>query len=274
MSRILVMSSWTSAGHVGLSAAAPVLQALGHEVTQLPTIILSNHRGLPHSAGEEVTPSRLAEMVDAIDANGLLAGHDALLTGYLPSPGHVDLARDLVHRLSRPGPRPKVVVDPILGDDPKGPYLPEEVAVAMGKWLVPLADVLTPNCFELGWLTGQPVESLEEARAAARLLGGELRREVLVTSPPLPDGDTGVLAVGPQGEALFRTRRLSKVPNGAGDAFSALIAAGLTVGAALGHLRALVEASSGADHLAIVTAADHWTRASEIASVRLPGAEE
>ena len=132
-----------------------------------------------------------------------------------------------------------MVVDPILGDEPKGLYLTEEVAVAVRDRLVPLADVLTPNRFELGWLTGRSVATLADVRAAAAVLTGAVGRAVLVTSPPIPGGDTGVLAVGPGGDALFRAHSFANVPNGAGDAFSAMIAAGLTVGAALGHLQAL-----------------------------------
>ena len=144
----------------------------------------------------------------------------------------------------------------------------------MRDMLVPLADIVTPNCFELGWLTGRSVATLTEARAAARLLAEGSQCEVLVTSPPIPDGLTGVLAVDASGEMQFRTPRFANVPNGAGDAFSAMIAAGLCVGAALGHLQALVEASSGADRLAIVSAADSWTRAPAIASERFPAAED
>ena len=273
MSRVLIMSSWTSVGHVGLSAATPVLQTLGHDVTQLPTIILSNHPGWPRFAGQAVAPERLAEMVDAIDANGWLDGHDAFLTGYLPSVAHVALACDIANRLARRASPPRLVVDPILGDEPKGLYLTEEVAVAVRDRLAPLADVLTPNRFELGWLTGRSVATLADVRAAAASLTGASRCAALVTSPPLPGGDTGVLVVGPSGDALFRAHSFADVPNGAGDAFSAMIAAGLTVGAALGHLQALVEASAGADHLNIIGAADRWTRAPAIACERLPAEE-
>ena len=58
--------------------------------------------------------------------------------------------------------------------------------------LVPLADILTPNRFELGWLDGRSVGTLADVQAAA----SELKRAtgcevVLVTSPPMPGGDTG-----------------------------------------------------------------------------------
>jgi pyridoxine kinase len=263
VSRVLVMSSWTSAGHVGLSAAAPALQLLGHAVTQLPTVVLSNHPGWPTSAGFPVPPQQLAGIVDAIDANGWVDGHDAFLTGYLPSAAHVAVACDVADRLRRLPSPPRVLVDPVLGDEPKGLYVSCEAATAVRDALVPRADVLTPNLFELGWLTGRSVATLADVRAAALALA-KGAREVLVTSAPVSGTDTGVLAVAAGGAALFRNRRIEDVPHGAGDVFSALIAAGLSAGAALGHLRCLVEASQGAPHLHIVGSAERWTRAGPV----------
>ena len=91
----------------------------------------------------------------------------------------------------------------------------------------------------------------------------------------MPDGATGAVAIGPEGDAvLFRTPRVEKVPHGVGDAFSALVAAGLPIGAALGHLRALVQASAGADRLAAVESADRWIAAPAIKPSALPGSTE
>ena len=247
MARILVLSSQTAAGHVGLSAAQPVLQALGHAVTALPTILLSNHPGFAHAAGRPVTPADLAAMIDALDANGWLAQHEALLTGYLPTAGHVELAGDLARRLRRLAAPPLVVVDPVLGDDPKGLYIAQGAAEAVRDRLAPLADILTPNRFELAWLTGRPAATLPEAVAAARSLGAR----VLVTSPPVP-GATGVLDVGAGAPVLYPTPRIPDVPHGAGDVLSALVAAGLDPGGAVGRLAALCAASAGAPHLAII----------------------
>jgi len=151
-----------------------VLQALGHEVTQLPTAILSNHPGWPHHAGRPVSPEQLGAMIDAIDANGWLHGHDAFLTGYLPTVQQVGLARELISRLRRGQASPLIVVDPILGDDPGGLYLPEAVALAIRDELVPLGDALTPNRFELGWLTGLSITTLADVRAP-RSIGGRWR---------------------------------------------------------------------------------------------------
>jgi len=260
--RVMILSSFVAHGHVGLSAGQPVLQALGHEVTALPTVILSNHPGWPQAAGSPVPPDRLAAMVDALAANGWLAGHDALLSGYLPTPAHVAFAADLATRMRAARPGLRIVVDPILGDAPKGLYLDAAAARAIRDRLLPLADILTPNAFELGWLTGAPTDTLETATAAA----ARLAPRVILTSPPMGPHQTGLL----DGPDLYVTAKRGDVPHGVGDALAAMIAAGLAPGTALGHLDALIAASLGADHLQIVPARARWTAAPAIPATPWP----
>jgi pyridoxine kinase len=269
MARILILSSWVAHGHVGLSAAAPALQALGHSVTQLPTVQLSNHPGWPHVAGRPVPVDDLAAMVEALDANGWLGRHDALLTGYLPSPDHVRFAVSLIGRLREGAPGLRVVVDPVLGDHPGGLYLDPAAAGALRDELLPLASMLTPNLFELEWLCGAPAGTTEAALASASSLRDRTGAAVLVTSPPLSSGQTGLLALTDAGATLYGTPRADarRVPHGTGDVFSALIAGGLSPGAALGHLQALVDASLGAPHLRIAETADSWRAAPAVGGV-------
>lgn len=270
MACILILSSWVARGHVGLSAAVPVLQALGHSVTQLPTILLSNHPGWPDVAGEVVPPETLRAMIDALAENGWLDDHDALLTGYLPTEAHVELAAELVSR-QRASSTPRVVVDPVIGDAPGGLYLPERVAETLRTRLCPLADLLTPNLFELGWLTDKSVQDLPEATLAAEVLRKQCRSDtVLVTSAPLGPGRTGVLAGDTDGSQVYATTRFDGVPHGVGDVFSALIAAGLSTGTALGHLQALISHSVSKDHLRIIEASEHWVTADPQQPTHLP----
>jgi len=273
VTRILVLSSWVAQGHVGLSAAAPVLQRLGHAVTGLPTTILSNHPGWRHVAGSPVPPSQIGAMLEALDANGLLVDLEAILTGYLPSAEHAALAANMVRRLRERERPPRVIVDPILGDAHNGLYVPEPVATALRDQLLPVADVLCPNAFEAGWLCDAPVVTTEQAMAAARHLSGP-GRTVLVTSAPVPGARIGVLSVGPDGTQLWTTPERTGVPHGTGDVFSALVAAGLSVGAALGHLSALIDTSTGAPHLRIVETAPTWTAAGPLDHVPFPEPEE
>jgi pyridoxine kinase len=258
MARVLALSSWVAAGHVGLSAAIPALQLLGHEIIGLPTITLSNHKAFPACAGAETPPDTLRAMRAALESNGWLAGLDAVLTGYLPSAAHAAFAAETIALVRAASPGARVVVDPVLGDDPKGLYLPQAAAEALRDQLAPLADALTPNRFELSWLTGEPVASVAQAAAAARRLRAP---RVLLTSPPLGPGETGVCAIGAEGARLCRLPKLEGAPHGAGDVFAALIAAGLSAAEAAGALQALIAASLGRPHLALAESAASWTQA-------------
>jgi pyridoxine kinase len=131
LARVLAISSQVARGAIGLSAAVPALQALGHEVIALPTILLSNHPGYARFAGERVAAELLQRMLDALTANGWLASIDAVLTGYLPSPEHVSFARGAVEQVKQTRPRSIFVCDPVLGDDPKGLYIARDAAEAI-----------------------------------------------------------------------------------------------------------------------------------------------
>ena len=96
MARIIVLSSYVAWGEVGLRAAQPVLERLGHEVIGLPTVLLSNHAGMRHVGGGSVSIDRLHSMQHALTDNGWLAEVDAMLIGYLPTPSHVTFASKFV----------------------------------------------------------------------------------------------------------------------------------------------------------------------------------
>ena len=57
------------------------------------------------------------------------------------------------------------MLDPVLGDAGKL-YVDPAIAVAMQEKLLPLADLMTPNAFELGWLSGRNIASLADAEQA------------------------------------------------------------------------------------------------------------
>lgn len=227
MARILVVSSFLAKGTVGLMASVPVLQAQGHEVLQLPTVVLSNHPGHLHAAGERVSPELLDKMLLALEANGWLEQIDAVLTGYLPAAAHARFARGAIERVRRHAPRALYVCDPILGDDPRGLYIAEDAAAAIRTHLLPLADVITPNRFELSWLSGSPVATTAQAAAAARSLGCGL---TAATSIPDPEGVLTTLLAGAGTAHPAAAPRLPQVPHGTGDVFAALLTGGLAAG--------------------------------------------
>ena len=263
MARVLAISSQVARGHVGLAAIVPALQRLGHDVIALPTIMLSNHPGHPAAAGEQVSPDLLERMVDALDTNGWLGGIDAILTGYLPSAAHVRFAVDTIRRVRQQAAHVRVLVDPVLGDEPKGLYIDAAAAAHIRDELMTHADMATPNAFELGWLTSLTVVDAGAAVRAAKELNA---RHILVTSVPALGGVVSNILVDKPASEVFAAEvsNRGKVPNGTGDLMSALyLGHGLkrstnAFALAVAGVDAAIAASAGHDELALVASPDAW----------------
>ncbi|MBA4171862.1 MAG: pyridoxal kinase [Hyphomicrobium sp.] len=270
MARILAISSQVAFGHVGLSAIVPALQGLGHEVIAVPTVMLSNHYGYETVGGVDIEPSAMASILAALQSNGWLEGLDALITGYMPSVQHVEVVARGLTRLADEMPDLIYLCDPVFGDDPDGLFVTEEVAAAIRDQLVPLADIVTPNRMELGWLTGQPVTDCASADTACDLLGGDL--VVAATSIPAGAGQLANL-LSTEDEACFaRTAKRGGVPHGTGDLFSALLLGHMLNGAddrealarAAAGLSTVILASIGATELKLMDKIDAAVAASPL----------
>ena len=222
MARVLAISSHVVRGHVGLDATVPGLQALGHEVWALPTVTFASRPGLGRMARLDPAAADLAALLAALEADGCWAGLDAVLTGYFPSANTVEVAADAVARIKSTNARVRVLVDPVLGDAGKL-YVAPDTAAAIRDRLLPLADIATPNLFELGWLSGGAADRAGII-AAARRLGPAT---VVVTSALENAGDVTTLLVTPVDAVEHRERGYANIPNGAGDLFAGLL---------LGHL--------------------------------------
>ncbi|HEY2445921.1 MAG TPA: pyridoxal kinase [Rhizomicrobium sp.] len=226
---ILSLQSEVVYGHVGQGAARFALQRLGHEVWALPTVLLSSHAGYARVEGETIAAGRLKQLLDGLSANGWLAGCDAVLSGYLGSPEQAEIVADAVSRVKMAKPEAIYCLDPVIGDDGRV-YAKPGVAEAMARTLLPLADIVTPNAFELTQLSALPVRNAAEARAASARLGRPL---VAATSIPEGDTRTGALALTRGESWLVSTPRLDGVPRGAGDLFAALFLAARLAGCAV-----------------------------------------
>jgi pyridoxine kinase len=227
--RVLALSSQVVHGAVGLSITVPVLQAHGVEVLALPTVLLSSHAGLPQVAGHRTRVDDLDRLLAALDAAGALSRLDGIVTGYLPTAEHVAFAIGAVRAVKATNPRSLCVVDPILGDVPKGLYIDPGAAAAMRDDLVPLADILRPNAFELGWLTGRQVTTLTEARDAA--LG--LAPTVVVSSLEDRHGALATACLSDRETTVAHVARRSYAPHGTGDLLTALMTAAALAGKSL-----------------------------------------
>ncbi|HVB69027.1 MAG TPA: pyridoxal kinase PdxY [Acetobacteraceae bacterium] len=226
---ILSIASSVAYGHVGNSAAVFPLQLLGAEVWPIATVRFSNHPGYGGFTGTVTEPAEVRALVDGIAARGVLGGCDAVLSGYL---GAAETGAAVLHavglvRAANPGAL--YCCDPVIGDDGPGVYVRPGVAAFLAGAGMAAADIVTPNRFELGWLTGQAVDSLAAAKDAAAALAARLRpggpRVVVVTSlrtEATPAEAIDVLAAEGGRFWLLRTPLLPMAVNGAGDALAAL----------------------------------------------------
>jgi pyridoxine kinase len=253
MGRILVLSSQVAYGAIGLKGTLPPLQQAGFDPVPLPTVLLSNNPGHKpghkYVAGRPVDPALLDAMVDALEANGKLNEFDAVFTGYLPSAEHVDVARRTIDRLRALKPGILTVCDPIFGDDGEGIYIDQSAAVAIRERLIPAADAITPNRFELSWLTGKDVQTIDDAIAAARQLAPPL---IAATSVPADERTlANVLVSGPE-IVVAEVEKHSHAPHGTGDLFAGILTAELLRHAS--NAAALAQAAGGVAHAIAVSA--------------------
>ncbi len=269
---ILSFQSEVVFGHVGHGAARFALQRLGHEVWAIPTVLLSSHAGYARVEGEITAAGSIRRLLDAMAANGWLAGCNAAISGYL---GHPDQAAPIAESVRRMREDSGAIycLDPVFGDDGRA-YARPGVAEAMARTLLPLADVVTPNTFELASLAGMSVRSVEEALLAAKRLARPL---VAATSVPCGDGRIGVLSVCSKGAWLASTPQLADAPHGAGDLFAALfLNAQLrrrkpdeAVAYATGHVFGILERSVGSGEMRLIEEQDRLGNARPSVDVRV-----
>ncbi|GAB4193663.1 MAG: pyridoxal kinase [Thalassobaculales bacterium] len=224
---ILSIQSSVAYGHVGNSVAVPALQSLGFEAWRVDTVAFSNHPAHPTMRGRVVPAAEVAALLEGIAELGVLGRCAAVLTGYVGEAGTAAAMAAAIDRARAANPAALYACDPVIGDNGRA-YVRAGVTEAIRETLVPRADILTPNLFELEQLAGHPATSPDAiAAAVAGLAGHSLRRLVAVTGIP------GPLAGGADGELvtlLFRAGRCWRAArprrglraSGTGDLFAAL----------------------------------------------------
>ena len=216
--QVLSISSQVAYGSVGNSASVPALQAAGFTVSQIPTIILSNHPGLGKPAGVKLPAAEIEAILNSLEALGVLDACLGVMIGYFASADQIKVATSFIHRMKDKNPSLYVLVDPVLGDD-GSLYVSSEVATAIRDELLSLASCITPNCFELGWLSGKPVANKAEVLLAAATL---THKEILATSIPLDAKNLATLAITGNEYSETISPIKPSVPHGTGDFLAGL----------------------------------------------------
>jgi pyridoxine kinase len=222
---ILSIQSWVAFGHVGNAAAIFPMQRLGVEAWAVNTVQFSNHTGYGKWRGQVFSADLVRDLVQGIEERGALPTCTGVLSGYMGDAGIGEAILDAVARVKAANPRAIYCCDPVIGDVGRGVFVRPGIPEFLRDHAVPAAQLVTPNAFELAWLTGRPVDSAPEAAAACDALHAMGPRVILVTS--LEDGGddpkTIALMASDRGQRfILRTPRLPLSVNGAGDAIAAL----------------------------------------------------
>lgn len=150
MKRIITIQDFSCLGRCSLTAALPVISAAGVECCGLPTAVLSNHTGLPHSHIIDLT-GEIGPIGERLKRLG--ARFDAIYTGYIAHAGQMELIKEFIKEFRERDTL--VFVDPVMGDNGRlYSALTEDYPEKMRE-LCAMADVITPNITEACLLLGR-----------------------------------------------------------------------------------------------------------------------
>ena len=224
---VIVVSSHVARGSVGNRAAVFALETLGHPVWAVPTVLLPWHPG--HGRATRIVPDadQFSAFVKDLERAPWLGEVAGVLSGYLGDARQAADVAALVHRVKATNPNAIYVCDPVMGDA-GGLYVPDATAEAMRDLLLPLADIATPNRYELEWIVGAKLEDLRSTTAAALDLGPP--RMLVTSAPAMMAGGIGNLLVTSTEALLAEHRLIPGPPNGLGDLTAAVFLARLMAG--------------------------------------------
>lgn len=222
---ILSIQSHVAYGHVGNCAAVFPLQRLGFEVWAVNTVQFSNHTGYGVWKGHAHSVEQIREILSGVEERGAFSRTRAVVSGYLGDPLLGSAVLDTVAKVRAQRPGVLYACDPVMGDVGRGFFVRPGIPEFFRDHAVPAADIVTPNAFELAWLAGRPIDSLDAALAAAAKVRASGPSLVVVTSLELPDAENEILVVADTAEGtwLVRTPKLPLEISGTGDATTALV---------------------------------------------------
>ncbi|TAH64869.1 MAG: pyridoxal kinase [Rhodopseudomonas palustris] len=233
---VISIQSQVVHGHVGNSAAVLPMQTHGLNVAAVPTTLLSNHPGFETMRGRVLESELVGDLLRGVEERGLIETSRYIVSGYLGSRANGDVVAAFVRRARQINPDITYICDPVMGDSNLGVFVADQVVECICSELVPLADLLTPNQFEIELITQIQPASWTKLDAAAAKIQGHRGARLVVTGCTLDDTPNGSLEnIVFEGKSCTRltSPRLPIVPVGTGDLYAGLLTAKLTQGCSL-----------------------------------------
>ena len=184
---VISIQSQVVHGHVGNSAAVFPMQTLGIDVMAVPTTLFSNRPGYPTIRGLVLDAELVADLLTGLEERGVIDGCQVILSGYLGSPEIAEVVAAFVARAMRSNPTLIYCCDPVIGDADRGLFVQHGLPELFRDRLCPMANIVTPNQFELGWLGAEQCSRRVTNWLSRRVAQPSSSSTVVVTGAYLSD---------------------------------------------------------------------------------------
>ena len=226
--RVLTIAGSDSGGGAGIQADLKTFAALGcYGMSAITALTAQNTVGVSgiHPVPPDFAAAQIAAVLEDI-------GADAVKIGMLYS---AELIRVVAEQLQKLNAR-NIVLDPVMVAQSGDRLLRDDAVGAITEYLMPLADVVTPNIPEAEVLVGRALRTRDELRAATCELARHGSRSVLIKGGHLEHEDSrDLLYLAGENRFVELTAERIRTRNnhGTGCTLSSAIAAHLARGSGI-----------------------------------------
>ena len=179
--KTIIIHSQVSYGYVGSNTTSFILKAAGYDAITIPTVLYSNHLGHRTVGGQPISDNLLENILEGILKLNILHEVSTIITGFMGSVKQTEITANFIKIAQQKNPNIKHLCDPVMGDTDKGLYVHQSIPEAITKNLVPLANLLTPNKFELDLILKQNLTNIEESRPLLNTTFNLSEQKIVVT---------------------------------------------------------------------------------------------
>lgn len=226
--RVLAIHDLCSFGRCSLTAAVPVISAMGFQVCPLPTTLSSNNITYPSYYSSDVLPDTRLFMKKWEEIG---CSYQAIYSGFLSDFQQIQIVRDAIGRFSDEDTL--IVVDPVMSFAGRPLPVYTKDMIAKMRTLIRKATVITPTLMEACMLTNTPVIpdafSLKDVLRLCHQLSSLGPRYVVITR--IPASDVKIKNVSFDGTTHtydeYQIYRVRKQVDGLSDLFASVLTGAL-----------------------------------------------
>ena len=224
MANILSIQSTVLNDLVGNQAARSVLKPLKHNLIEVPTIILTSHKGQKSSLQLHSSELNISRVVTNVRATYKIKTSDLTIIGYLPSKNST---KHISHIMKT---QRNILLDPVIGDIGVGMYVNPDIAKYFQS-IFTKTKYLSANFFEWSFLNKKDINQYQFLEVVKDLenFSSKNNSTVLIRSIPIKNKLINIIA-SPKGVWSIATPEINLKTryHGAGDLTTALFANYLT----------------------------------------------